>query len=193
MNFTVSCDKVLASQDPQAAVTCLLTGKPNAPFTSTKTTVHRDLNLLSSCLTFRAVSVGLLRKDLWLAGNKPEKFTMAPSSHQNYTPSCIFLLAQTLQLVILIFEQLKAMNILVQCTKKQASISPSTYGYLSPCTTQHEVAFNDALQHTGDALCSSLTTFNSLFCQLSKDATPFLKTLQADSFIQRFAVQIYYP
>ena len=164
MNFIISCDKVSSSQDPQAAVTCLLTGKPNAPFPSTKTTVHRDLNLLSACLTFPAVSVGLLGKGLWLAGNKLEKFSMAPSIHQKYTPWCIFLLAQTLQLVIfVIFKQLKAMNILVQCTKKQASISPSTYGYLSPCTTQHEVAFKDALQHTGDALCFSLTTFNSLF------------------------------
>ena len=29
MNFTISCDKAPVSQDPHAAVTCLLTGKQN--------------------------------------------------------------------------------------------------------------------------------------------------------------------
>lgn len=89
------------------------------------------------------------------------------------------------------FKQLRATKILVQYTKKQAFISPSTDGYLSPCTTQNEVYFNDTLKYTSDALFTSLTSFDSLFCQSSEYATPLVKTLQTNSFSQRVAVQTY--
>ena len=41
MNFTVACNEGTASQDPQAAVICLLTGKPCVHSAPTRTTVYR--------------------------------------------------------------------------------------------------------------------------------------------------------
>jgi len=65
------------------------------------------------------------------------------------------------------------MNILVHCTKKKASIGHSTFGYLSPCSAQGKIDFDNALKHTANTLCSSLDTFDSLFCY-SDDTPPFL-------------------
>jgi len=45
MNFTVSCNKAAKSHDPQAAVTCLLTGKPPVHSAPTTTTVYRGFPL----------------------------------------------------------------------------------------------------------------------------------------------------
>ena len=72
MNFTISCDKAPVSQEPHAAVTCLLTGKPSSHSAPTKTTVYRGLNLLTVYLTFSAASIGLLGNDLWLTGHELE-------------------------------------------------------------------------------------------------------------------------
>lgn len=72
MNFTVSCDNASKSTDPQAAVTCLLTGKPSAHSAPTRTTVYRGLNLVTVYLTLSVASTGLLGNDLWLSGHELE-------------------------------------------------------------------------------------------------------------------------
>ena len=66
MNFTISCDKAPVSQEPHAAVTCLLIGNPNSHAASIKTTVYSGLNLLTVYLTLSATSIGFLGNDLWL-------------------------------------------------------------------------------------------------------------------------------
>ena len=68
------------------------------------------------------------------------------------------------------FQTSWAMDILVHRTKKKAFIGHSTFGYLSPCSAQSKNDFDDALMHTADTLCSSLDTFDSLFCL--SDLTP---------------------
>ena len=70
MNFTIFCGQEPASSDPQAAVACLLTGKPNAHLAPTRTTVHRSLNLLIVNLTLTVASKGFLGNDLRLTGPK---------------------------------------------------------------------------------------------------------------------------
>ena len=64
INITISFDKAPLLQEPHAAVTCLLAGKPNSHAAPAKTTVYRCLNLLTVFLTFSAASIGLLGNDL---------------------------------------------------------------------------------------------------------------------------------
>ena len=68
------------------------------------------------------------------------------------------------------FQASRAMNVLVHCTEKNASIGHSTFGYPWPCSAQSKTDFDDALTHKADTLRSSLDTFDSLFCQ--SDDTP---------------------
>ena len=72
MNFTVACNKTTASQDPQAAVTCLLTGKTSFHSAPTRTTVYRGFNLVTVYRTLSAASMGSLGNDLWLSGHELE-------------------------------------------------------------------------------------------------------------------------
>ena len=197
MNFTISCNKAPASQDPHAAVTCLLTGKPNGQLAPTKTTVHRGLNLLTVYLTLSAASIGLLGNDLWLTGHELEPgvrvldgvFSASEIRHVMDFPSD----AGTSDGDLPDFQQLRAMNVLVQCTKKSACIANSTFGYLTPCTAQSKADFNDALHHTADILSSSLDAYDSLFCQSPADATPLPKIPPPNSFSQRAPAQPHCP
>jgi len=197
MNFTISCDKASPSQDPQAAVTCLLTGKPNAHPSPSRTIIHRGINLLTVYLTLSVASVGLLSNDLWLTGHKLEPgvkvldgpfsasevhrvmdFPADPDTAYNTSPD---------------FQQLKAMNILVHSTKKKVSIGHSTFGFLSPCSAQQKADFSDSLHHTADTICSSLNAFDSLFCQSSASTTLLPETSSTNSFTQRVPVQPHCP
>ena len=74
---------------------------------------------------------------------------------------------------LLDFQTSRAINILVHCPKKKASIGHSTFGYLSPCSAQSKTDFDEALMHTTDTLCSSLDTFDTLFYH-SDDTPPSL-------------------
>lgn len=91
------------------------------------------------------------------------------------------------------FRQLRAMNVLVQCTKKSAHVDHSTFGYLSPCTAQSKADFQDALHHTDDILSSSLHAYDSLFCQSPVDASPLMKTSSPTWFSKRDPVQPHCP
>ena len=87
------------------------------------------------------------------------------------------------------FQQLRAMNVLVQCTKKSAYIEHSTFGYLSPCTAQSKADVQDALYHTADILSLSLDACDSLFCQSPVDASPLTETPSPIWFNKRDPVQ----
>ena len=89
------------------------------------------------------------------------------------------------------FQTSRAMNILVHCTKNKACIGHSIFGYLSPCSAQRKTNFDDALMHTADTLCSSLDTFDSLFCQ-SDDTPPSLVETSLPKSL-RVPVQPHYP
>ena len=193
MNSTISCDKAPVSQEPHAAVTCLLTRKPNSHAAPTRTTVYRSLNLLTVYLTLSAASIRLLGNVLWLTGHE-----LVPSLRVH---DGIFR-ASGLRTVMDFppdtgtsvgdlpdFEQLRAINVLVQCTKKSARIDHSTFGYLSPCTAQSKADFQDALHHTADILSSSLDASDSLFCQSPVDASPLTKTPSPSCFSKRDPVK----
>ena len=159
MNFTVAYNKATASHDPQAAVTCLLTGKPSVHSAPTRTRVYRGFNLVTVYLTSSASSMGLLGHDLWLSGHELEpgvkvldglcsaseaqSFMDYPSNSDTTYPDLPDLRTS------------RDINILVHCTKKKASIGHPTFGYLSPCSAQSKTDFDDALMHTADTLCSS--------------------------------------
>ena len=83
------------------------------------------------------------------------------------------------------------MNILVHCTKKKAPIGHSTFGYPSPCSAQRKSDFDDALMHTADTLCSSLDTFDSLFCHSDDTPPSLVETSQPKSL--GVPVQPHYP
>ena len=91
------------------------------------------------------------------------------------------------------FQQLRAMNVLVQCTKKSAHVDHSTVGYLSPCTVRSKADFQDALHHTADIPSSLLNGYESLFCQSSVDASSPTKTPSPIRFIKRDPVQPHCP
>lgn len=91
------------------------------------------------------------------------------------------------------FQQLRAMNVLVQCPKKSAHVDHSTFGYLSPCTAQSKADFQDALHHTADILSSSLHAYDLLFCQSPVDASPLMKTPSSIRFSKRHPVQPHCP
>ena len=123
MNFTVSCDKVTASHDPQAAVTCLLTGKPSVHSAPTRTTVYRGFNLVTVDLTLSAASTGFLGNDLWLSGHELEPgvkvldglFSASEAQSTMDFPSN----SGTTYCDLSDFQTSRAMNILVHCTKKK--------------------------------------------------------------------------
>ncbi|KAL9984580.1 hypothetical protein ACROYT_G006890 [Oculina patagonica] len=185
MNFTVSCDNATTSTNPQAAVTCLLTGKPSAHPAPTRTTVYRGLNLVTVYLTLSVASMGLLGNDLWLSGHELEPgvkvldglFSASEAQSILDFPSA----TDTLDRDLPDFQASRAMNVLVHCTKKKASIGQSSFGYLSPCSAQSKTDFDNALTHTADALCSSLDTFDSLFCHSDDTPPPLVETSTPNS------------
>ena len=69
------------------------------------------------------------------------------------------------------FQQLRAMNVLMHCTKKSTQVDYSTFGCLS-CTAQSKADLQDALHHTADILSSLLDAYDSHFCQPSVDVFP---------------------
>ena len=91
------------------------------------------------------------------------------------------------------FQQLRAMSVLVQCTKKSARVDHSTVGYLSSCTVRSKADFQDAPHHTADIPSSSLDAYDSLFCQSPVDASPPTKTPSPIRFIKRDQVQPHWP
>ena len=195
MNSTISCDKAPVSQEPHAAVTCLLTRKPNSHAAPTKTTVYRSLNLLTVYFTLSAASIGLLGNVLWLTGHE-----LAPGIrvhdgifHASALRTVMDFPPDTGTSVgvgdLPDFEQLRAMNVLVQCTKKSARTDHSTFGYLSPCTAESKADFQDALHHTADILSSSIDACDSLFCQSPVDASPLTKTPSSSCFSKRDPVK----
>ena len=193
MNFTVACDKATASHDPQAAVTCLFTGKPSVHSAPTRTTVYRGFNLVTVYLTLSAASMGFLGNDLWLSGHELEpgvKVLDGPFSASEAQSIMDFSSnSDTTYHDLPDFQTSRAMNILVHCTKKKASIGHSTFGYLSPCSAQRKTDLDDALMHTADNLCSSLDTFDSLFCH-SDDTPP---SLVETSPPKSMGVPLHYP
>ena len=138
MNFTVSSDKATASYDPQAAVTCLLTGKPFVHSAPTRTTVHRGFNLVTVYLALSAASMGFLGNDLWLSGHELEPgvkildglFSASEAQSIMDFPSN----SDTTYRYLPDFQASRAMNILVHSTKNKASLGHSAFGYLSPCS-----------------------------------------------------------
>ena len=70
------------------------------------------------------------------------------------------------------FQQLRAMDVLVHCTKKSTQVDHSTFGYLSSCTAQSKADFQYALHHTADILSSLLDAYDSHFCQPPVDVFP---------------------
>ena len=161
--------------------------------------IFLGLNLLTVYIyfTLSAASIGLLGKDLWLTGHELEPGVRVLDG---------MLSASAVRTVMDFpsdtgtsegdlpdFQQLRAMNVLVQCTKKSAHVDHSTFGYLSPCTAQSKADFQDALHHTADILSSSLDAYDSLFCQSPVDASPLLKTPSPTRFSKRDPVQPHCP
>ena len=91
------------------------------------------------------------------------------------------------------YQQLRAMNVLEQCTKKSAHVDHSTFGYQSPCAAQSKADFQDALHHTADLISSSLDAYDSLFCQSLVDASLLMKTPSPIRFSKRDPVQPHCP
>jgi len=163
---------------------------PRPPFSAIK-------NLLTIYLTLSAASIGLLENDLWLTGHELEPgvrvldgmFSASALGTVMEFPSDTGISDGDLP----DFQQLRAMNVLVQCTKKSAHVDHSTVGYLSPCTVQNKADFQDALHHTADIPSSSLDAYDSLFCQSPVDASPPTKAPSPIRFIKRDPVQPHCP
>ena len=139
--------------------------------------------------------MGFLGNDLWLSGHELEPgvkvldglFSASEAQSIMDFPSN----SDTTYHDLPDFQTSRAMNILVHCTKKKASIGHSTFGYLSPCSAQSKTDFDDALMHTADTLCSSLDTFDSLFCHSDDTPPSLVETSQPKSL--GVPVQPHYP
>ena len=147
--------------------------------------------------TLSATSIGVLGNDLSLTVLEPEPgvrvldgLFSASAVHpiMDFPPN-----PDTSDGDLLDFQQLRAMNVLVQGTRKKACINHSTFGYLSPCTAQSKAHFSDALQYTANTLWSSLEAFDAVLCQSSGDKSRPVNSPLTNNFSQRVPLQSHCP
>ncbi|KAJ7391449.1 hypothetical protein OS493_018496 [Desmophyllum pertusum] len=90
MNFTISCDNEPASNNPQAAVTCLLTGEPNATAEHSSTTSQSDTSFThlgsnkQDFINLQDPTLKVIHKYLSVGSNKPALCDLSSRS-QNAT------------------------------------------------------------------------------------------------------------
>lgn len=172
MQFTVTCTKdPPSSDDPQAAVTCLLTGHSSSTHGTTPQTVvmHRGLNLLTAYPTLTS-TFSLANQNLWINGRELEpgvrvldgpcnlsEMSTTTVFHDDHTPDSSS--TSTPINTVPEFEQHITTTLLVQCNKKKAKIPTSmTYGSITVTSNEQQVILKDAIENTIDYLTSDLVS-----------------------------------